>query len=306
MIPSYFQTDSWGKFKAQFGWRVERFGNLIALERKLIFNQKILYFPEIPFNEESLSAVRRIISERSHKKYLLIRFEFLEPWSADGARSLSDLGLVKSFEEVQPEYRQWIPLDKDEDEILAQMKPKGRYNIAVAKKHSLRLETGLSNKLIEDFFSLYQETAQRTKFSGRGKKYFQQLCQTIGSDNSGEIIAVYKDKTPLAAGIFLYYKSMASYLYGASGGDRSFMAPYLMHYNAIERSKQRGCKTYDLLAISPTDGNKSNHPYDGITKFKQRFGGSSLKLLGSWDLVGSVFWYNLYKLVEKIRRKSTR
>lgn len=305
VIPSYFQTDSWGKFKTQFGWRSRRFDNLLGMERKVAFGKSVLYFPEIPYTEDSLVTIKKIIRDGVARKYIFVRFEFLTPWGNPAAAVLVENGLVKSFEEIQPEYRQWVSLEGDESDILNQMKPKCRYNIGIAKKHKLKVRHGLSNQLLTDFYDLYWETARRSKFSGRGALYFQELCNLLAKDNRGEIIAVYQNDRPLAAGIFLYYGAMASYLYGASGGDRSLMAPYLMHWEAMQRARENKCKIYDLLAIAPFEAG-DKHPHAGLTRFKQQFGGQSIQLLGSWDLVGSGFWYTLYKLAQRKRRKTLR
>jgi lipid II:glycine glycyltransferase (peptidoglycan interpeptide bridge formation enzyme) len=305
VIPSYFQTDSWGKFKAGFGWTARRYDTLLGLEKRLPFGKKMLYFPEIPFGEESLKTINKIIRDGVFKDYIFTRFEFLTPWSDAEAAMLFDAGLVKSFEEVQPEHRQWVALEGGEKDLLNQMKPKGRYNVGVAKRYKLTVKHGLTDELLKDFYDLHFETTRRSKFASRSATYFQELANLLKASNQGEIITVYHGQQPQAAGMFLYYGSMASYLYGASGGDRKMMAPYLMHLEAMKRAREKGCKIYDLLAIAPSDAGE-DHPYAGLTRFKSQFGGGSVHLLGSWDLVGSKFWYTLYKLAEKRRRKIAR
>ena len=305
VIPSFFQTDIWGKFKTDFGWRSFRYDNLLGLQKKIFFNKTMLYFPEIPFSEGSIATIRKIIRDNVYKKHIFTRFEFLSPWENTVAATIMKTGLIKSFEEVQPEYRQWVMIEGGEKHILGQMKPKGRYNIALAKRHKLKIKSGINEKLLKDFYDLYMETARRSNFSGRGARYFQGLVSMLDKSKVGEIMVVYQGKRPLSAGIFLYYGEMASYLYGASGGDRKQMAPYLMHWEAIKRAKENGCKIYDMLAIaSPEHPNR--HPHAGLTRFKTQFGGQSVHLLGSWDLVGSSFWYTIYRFAQKRRRKITR
>ena len=302
MIPSFFQTDIWGKFKADFGWRPFRFDNLLGLQKKIFLNKTMLYFPEIPFSEASMVIIKKIIRDNVHKKHIFVRFEFLAPWDSTAVAIIRERGLVKSFEPVQPEYRQWISIEAGEKHLLGQMKPKGRYNIGVALRHKLRVEHGINEKLLKDFYDLYMETAHRSSFSGRSAKYFQDLINTLDKNGAGELIVVYQGKRPLSAGIFLYYGQMASYLYGSSGGDRQLMGPYLMHWEAIKRAKKNGCKLYDLLTIAPPEHSKK-HRYAGLTRFKTQFGGQSIRLLGSWDLVGNSFWYTLYGFAQKKRRK---
>lgn len=298
---SYFQTDAWAKFKATAGWRAERVGGYLALTKSIGYGQSMRYFPELTWELQKIGGVINQLKSGP----IFSRLEFLEPYSPEKADELEKLGLVKSFEDVQPEWRQWVDVSKSEEEILAGMKPKGRYNINVAERSELTVAVG-GSELVADFFRLYSFTANRTDFKGRGQKYFEELLAMITTEKVGEIILIQKDGQPLAGGIFLYFAGMASYLYGGSQsireGDRSLMAPYLLHWTAMKRAKAAGCAIYDLLAIAP-NGADETHPYAGLTRFKSQFGGQAVQLLGSYDLVHSRFWYTMYRFAERMRRR---
>ncbi len=335
MFQSMLQTAWWAKFKESGGWKSKKYGPLYGLTRQLPFGRSILYFPEIPldlehgipFNEQAI-YISRSDDERVPTGRIFTRFEFLEFWSPEYANKLLHAGLVKAFEDVQPEYRQWVLLDKSEEELLKDMKPKGRYNINVAHKHDLKIEWGISDASIQTLFDLYDQTAKRADFQGRDLPYFQRLAKTLEENSAGDIIIVSKNNEPLSALLLSFYGGVCSYLYGGSGGDRSLMAPYLAHWEAMKRAKHDGCAIYDLLAIAPfqqtaisnqlsADTEKpraesrelkasdSSHPHSGLTRFKTQFGGQSVRLLGSWDLVHSGFWYTMYQFVERRRRKTT-
>lgn len=302
MIKSVLQTEAWGHFKERFGWRLRQALGLYGMERTLGFGKSMLYFPELPLGEQTLELIKKIKDESKVSGRMFVRFEFLEPWSADRAKQLVEAGLVKSFEDVQPDYRQWIMLDKSEAELLREMKPKGRYNIRVAEKHNLRVAWGLEEEKVAALTRLYRETAKRTGFAGRDDAYFRALIETIKAEKLGEIVTVAQDTEVLAAALVTFYGNVASYLYGGSGGDRSLMAPYLMHWAAIKRAKKENCLIYDLLAIAPID--QENHVHAGLTRFKTQFGGQSIRLLGSWDLVQNRFWYTIYRYAQKRRRRA--
>lgn len=301
MIKSLLQTDAWAAFKEGFGWRAERYNGLLGLERDLPFGKTLLYFPEVPYLEESFRTSKLPTHEKKSNR-IFTRYEFLEPWTPDRASKLLSEGWVKAFEDVQPEYRQWVFLDKSEDDILKEMKPKGRYNINVAKRHQLKVDTGITDESIKTLFSLYQATSQRTGFKGRDFSYFQALATMLREHDLGEIITVSKDNQPLSALLLSFYGGIASYLYGGSGGDRSLMGPYLAHFEAIKLAKKRDCHIYDLLAVAPTE--EENHIHAGLTRFKTQFGGQTVRLLGSWDLVHDRFWYTIYKLIQRRRRRA--
>lgn len=302
MITSFFQTDAWASFKQNSGWQPRRVGEHLALRKALPLGLSLEYWPEISFSAEVLQQVSVECSRAAPDVFT--RFEFLEKWSLESEQKLHSLDLRKSFEEVQPEYRQWITLDKSEDELLAEMKPKGRYNIKIADKSNLHVSFSTDRSAVQQFFKLYQETSTRNHFQGRGINYFVNLVKLLAKENVGEVLVISKDGVAISAGIFLYWSGMGSYLYGASGGDRSLMAPYLMHWAAIKRSKEKGCRIYDLLAIAPPD--QPDHSYANLTRFKTQFGGESVLLLGSWDFIRKPFWYTIYQFVERRRRQVLR
>ncbi len=304
-MASMLQTEFWAKFKESSGWRSNKYGQLYGLSRFLPLRKSILYFPEIP-QDGRFSDVFKDIKGDSTPGRIFSRFEFLELWSPALAGRLVRLGLVKAFEDVQPEYRQWLLLDKSEQELLKGMKPKGRYNIYLAKKHHLKIDWGITDQSVKILFELYDQTAKRANFRGRALAYFQLLAKTLADNQAGDIIIVSKDGQPLAALLLSFYGGVCSYLYGGSGDDRNLMAPYLTHWEAIREAKKRGLTVYDLLAIAPFPSSAKSHPHDGLTRFKTQFGGQSIRLLGSWDLVQSHFWYSLYKFVERRRRPAVQ
>jgi lipid II:glycine glycyltransferase (peptidoglycan interpeptide bridge formation enzyme) len=50
------------------------------------------------------------------------------------------------------------------------------------------------------------------------------------------------------------------------------MGPYLLQWEALRHCKAQGCRTYDLLGIAPPDA-PEDHPWAGISAFKEKFGG---------------------------------
>jgi len=299
---SFLQTREWAKFKESQGWQANRWGEIWGLSRPIMGRKKLLYFPEIPL-EAGMALIRQFTAVAGEggsgdgANIFAARFEFLYPWTKEASARLIEAGLVKSFESVQPEYRQWIDLTLPEEKLLQQMKPKGRYNIALAKRRHLRVESGREPHLLKDLFSLYQETARRAKFRGRDEAYLADLLEALGE--WAKVVVVYNAQRPLAAGMFIFYGGVVSYLYGGSGGDRSLMAPYLMHWEAMKLGREKKCQTYDLLAVAPPD--QPNHPYAGLSFFKQQFGGETVRLLGSWDLIFQPVWYMLYRVASKLR-----
>jgi len=315
-MQSLLQTQEWADLKVSQGWQSHEINGVFVLEKKLPLGKSFLYAPEVDFNklqniQNFLTKIQKI-SENSNS--IFFRLEILDEFDEKFVEIIKQNGFIKAFEELQPEWRQIIDLSKTDEEILAQMKPKGRYNIKIAQRENLNVK---KSENIDDFYEIFRKTAKRDGFSIRPKKYFENLLKFLGknvellvarlpsqdSDICGQ--AEYQGKI-IAAAIVTYYQDTASYLYGASSNEyRNLMAPYLLHWQAIRRAKEKGGKYYDLLAVAPAGASEKNalrHKYSGITRFKEQFGGRKVHLVGGWDLVYQPTWYKLFKIAERIRR----
>lgn len=306
--PSYLQTKNWMDFKGELGWKADSVSGVFVLSRRLPYiNRPMMYAPELRLDD--VGAINDIATFVKTKKPMFLRLEILN--SADDANAetiiqkLKELGFVKAFEELQPEHRQIIDLMQTEEEILHNMKEKGRYNARLAQKKGVLVEIirGDDPQALEKLkivFDLYQKTSERKSISGRSLVYFEKLLENFKSEI---IIAIaYFGSTPLAGSLTILYNGVASYLYGGSDLEhKELMAPYLLHYEVMKYAKVNGCQTYDLLAIAPPD--EPNHKFANLTRFKQQFGGKSMQIIGSYDLIIKPIWYTIFKLLEKLRRK---
>jgi len=342
-MQSLLQTKEWAELREKQGWKIHWVEGVLVLEKPLPFSLSFLYIPEVDFYKINFSKFLVKINEISVKSQsIFTRFDFINQknsfFGEKIIKILKNLKLVKSFEEIQPEYRQIIDISKSEEKILAQMKPKGRYNIKIAQKSGLDIvavgashpviangseaiyHDGLPRPLtnsglamtegIDEFYEIFRETAKRDGFEIRPKQYFIDLMEILNRDGLAQVLTIKYNGIAVASGIITFYGDMASYLYGASlSSYRNTMAPYLMHWEAIKLAKAKGCKFYDLLAVSPFSPNSqlqtsnSSHKYEGITRFKEQFGGAKYMTVGSWDVIQKPCWYWLFKMVEIVRRK---
>jgi lipid II:glycine glycyltransferase (peptidoglycan interpeptide bridge formation enzyme) len=299
---SVLQTKEWSDFKANFGWRAHHIKDVWILEKKIALGRSVLYIPEV--TKDKLTNLNleelRALAKKTGAIFLKV-----EPLCSVGDTSLEQFltenKFIKSFEELQPNSRIILNIEKDHEQILKQMKPKGRYNINLAKRKNLKIVSGKSQRELKNFYKLFVETSRRDGFTPRARMYFQKLIDTLGNKGWAQIYIAYHNHVPLASVIATFYQGTATYLYGASSLEgRPLMAPYLLHWQIIQDAKSKGCSTYDFLAVSPSGVKK--HKYDGITQFKEKFGGERVELAGSWDLVFTPWLYKTYKLVESQRR----
>jgi lipid II:glycine glycyltransferase (peptidoglycan interpeptide bridge formation enzyme) len=177
-------------------------------------------------------------------------------------------GAKPSNNHIHAEATRIVDLSLSEAEILAQMHPKGRYNIKVAERDAVLVKE--SND-IEAFHKLLQETGARDRFGilplSRYKAFLEHL------EGSFLLLASVNSK-PIAGLLGVMYQKTGIYYYGASSYEhRSLMAPYALQWAAIRMAKAKGCTKYDLLGIAPV-GSAASHPWARLSDFKAKFGGS--------------------------------
>lgn len=177
--------------------------------------------------------------------------------------------LQASSRHEQPAATRIIDLTLTEEQILAQMKPKGRYNISVAGKHGIR---AMQSDDISDFMRLLKETGQRDNFSIHPERHYEAFLKEL--PGSFLFLARTEQGTPVAGLLGVIWGSKAYYYYGASDhAQRALMAPYALQWAAMRHCKAQGCTSYDLLGIAPPDA-APDHPWQGVSTFKEKFGGT--------------------------------
>jgi lipid II:glycine glycyltransferase (peptidoglycan interpeptide bridge formation enzyme) len=175
--------------------------------------------------------------------------------------------LSTSHRIVYPEATRILDLTLTEDELLAQMKPKGRYNIRLAEKHGVRVE---ASQDIHAYATLATDTARRDGFRGHSEAFYSHFLHDLPGSF---LLLASTGETPIAGLLGLVWGTQGIYYYGASSNaHRELMAPYLLQWEAMKYCRAHGCTTYDLFGIAPEG--MTDHPWSGVSEFKGKFGGS--------------------------------
>lgn len=222
---------------------------------------------------------------------------------------LSEQYISLSPTAVQPPDTVLLNLDLSENDLLAAMKSKWRYNIHLAEKKEVIVtayhfgELGFE-EAFDQFYSLFQTTGKRDGISPHAKTYYQDLLKrgAPSSDADNPVVTLYMARNEgdwLAGIITLFCKREAVYLFGASGNlKRNLMPAYLLQWTAIKDAKQFGCPVYDFYGMPPTDD--PAHPMHGLYLFKTGFGGTIVHRMGSVDVPLNKM-YRMYIAAEKAR-----
>jgi peptidoglycan pentaglycine glycine transferase (the first glycine) len=210
------------------------------------------------------------------------------------ASELKKRGWRFSSDQIQFKNTVLIDLSAPEDEMLARMKQKTRYNIRLAEKKDVRLRVGNISDL-PMLFKMYAETSVRDGFVIRDAGYYKTVWETFMASNEPtcEPIIAEVNAEAVAAIFVFYFAGRAYYVYGMSReAHREKMPNYLLQWEAMKRAKARGCLIYDLWG-APDEFNESDSMW-GVFRFKEGLGGQVVRTLGAWDFAPNPFWYKMY------------
>jgi lipid II:glycine glycyltransferase (peptidoglycan interpeptide bridge formation enzyme) len=215
--------------------------------------------------------------------------------NGQAARSeLTRRGWVYSSDQIQFQNTVLIDLSASEEEMLARMKPKTRYNVRLAEKKGVSLRPGTLEDL-PTLYKMYAETSVRDGFVIRDEEYYLTVWKLfMQSSQPSAVPLIAEVDGELVAAIFLFmFAGCAYYVYGMSRNfHREKMPTYLLQWEAMKLAKAGGCTVYDLWG-APEIFDESDSMW-GVYRFKEGLGGEVLRTLGAYDFVPNKLWYKLY------------
>jgi len=207
-------------------------------------------------------------------------------------------GYYKKF--ITP-YTAIIDLNKSEEEILKDMKPKGRYNIKLAtKKWIIIKEVEKTKENALKYYNLMMETTSRNWFYWNTLEFYIDFLEKI--DNSKLLLAYFEDKV-IAWWIFIFDKEVSIYYYWASTSNpkyRNLMAPFLLQWEAIKIAKEYWSKIYDFLWIAKPWNNNSSLKW--VTDFKLKLTKNIINVSDSYIYINKKFLYYFIKIVKMLKK----
>jgi len=219
---------------------------------------------------------------------------------------LQNRGWIVSPEQIQFRNTVVVDLKPSEEELLARMKQKTRYNLHLAERKGVTVRVG-GPRDFNMLYRMYAETSVRDGFVIRDERYYRNVWETFLKAGIAEPLIAEVGGEPAAAVVVFRFAGKAWYLYGMSRTiHREKMPNYLLQWEAMRRSKAAGCSVYDLWG-APDEFNEKD-PLWGVYRFKEGLGGRLLRTLGAWDLPTRPLLYRLYtqtlpRLLDVMRRR---
>lgn len=306
---SFLQSWAWGDFQNAAGNVIQRIGvadngklvgAALVIERELPLGQLMLFTPRGPVVAGSAyqMAVSHIADELMRQEKLAWRFEPLEAIKIKGANRVTD---------VEPAVTRMLDLSSPEEQLLANMKQKTRYNIRLAEKRGVTVEfvsgTECANEEYRSaWLRLVDETSERHGIRHHGAAYYNTLFSVLGESGLLECAAARFNNEIIAMNVNVRYGDTYTYMYGAASHEqKSVMAPHALQWQSIQRAQAAGFAWYDFYGVAPEG--IAQHPLAGVTRFKEGFGGQIIEYPGTFELPFAKVPYLLYRVVKQVRSR---
>ncbi|HUG35178.1 MAG TPA: peptidoglycan bridge formation glycyltransferase FemA/FemB family protein [Anaerolineales bacterium] len=300
------QTGEWGELKSAFGWKPVRIVNgkegAQILFRKMPLGFTVGYIPKANFDRPLLPEIDTVCK---HNRAIFLKlepdsWENLTPdtWIQRPERSRR-VELRTSSHNIQPPRTIIVDIRGTEEEILARMKQKTRYNIRLADKKGVTVRAWDD---IESFHKMMLVTGGRDNFGVHSLEYYRRAYELFHPKGMCEILVAEYEGKPLAALFVARNGNRAYYLYGASTDEeRKRMPTYLLQWEAMTWAKANGSEEYDLWGVPDEDEATLEANFEtrhdglwGVYRFKRGFGGELKRAAQALDRVYNPLLYWAY------------
>ena len=300
------QTAEWGELKKSFGWDVARLisgdAGVQILFRKLPLGFTVAYLPKPVSSEQFLGISEKFWNEIDFicrkKRAVFLKIE-PDLWDDEPPLRITQYALQTALHNIQPPRTIVISLAGTEDDILARMKQKCRYNVRLAEKKGVTVRAWDD---LDGFHRLMQVTGGRDGFGVHSLEYYKKAYEVFHPAGTAELLVAEFEGKPLAALMIFAIGARSWYLYGASNDEeRNRMPTYLLQWEAVRWARAHGCTEYDLWGVPDADEATLEAEFEtrhdglwGVYRFKRGFGGEVKRAAQALDKVYMPWLYKLY------------
>ncbi|MBK8835496.1 MAG: peptidoglycan bridge formation glycyltransferase FemA/FemB family protein [Anaerolineae bacterium] len=251
------QRWAWGEFKSHWGWTAERWllddadgpRAAVQLLRRRIGPLAMLYAPRGPAARDAAAYAEAIafVEQRARAQRAVFVLVDGDGWTGPGEVEAARQTLIVRRWRVaasQPQFRNTglSRIDKDDAALLAEFKPKWRYNLRLAERRGVvaRLATEADWPAL---LEMYAETGRRDGFVTRPAAYYTDAWRTM----QGQAILAEREGEALAGLVLFRHGPRAWYFYGMSRTEgREHMPNHALQWAALRWARDAG--------VTPTTG----------------------------------------------------
>jgi CelD/BcsL family acetyltransferase involved in cellulose biosynthesis len=161
--------------------------------------------------------------------------------------------------------RHTLELSNDPDDVARGISKHHRRNIRRAEQSNLTFRYGTSTQDMGIFYRLHLLTRQRLGVPVQPWHFFESLALMLQREHLGFVMVAYHDESPVAAAVFMTWRDVMIYKYGASDpGFWEHRPNNLLFWQAIRWGCEHGFRLFDW-GRTDTDN-------QGLREFKSGWG----------------------------------
>jgi peptidoglycan pentaglycine glycine transferase (the first glycine) len=302
-LATYLQTSAWAETKRSTGWRPTlvagrspehgAIGAQVLVRAVPVLPWRLAYAPRGPLADAWSGAT--LAAWTAHLRSAGTRggslagaaLARMDPEVEEGTplptgepteAALRGLGWRRT-RDVQPRKTRIVDLTADEATLWSDLRKKWRQYVNKARSNGVVVRDVDPNQepgAFETFHRVMREVSKRTALPLRTAAAFREVWAAFAP--SGESRLLFADGPGGETLAVLLLVSCGSRVVEPYGGmteaGAELRANYLLKWEAIRSSRERGATSYDMWGLI--------HP--GIDQFKEGFGGREVRYIGAWDL----------------------
>lgn len=303
------QTWAWADLKRETHWHpyrlaFDRAGQTVAcaslVRRHIVAGRAVAYCnkgPALDYGDREL--FRRVLAElvdvAKRGRCIFLRIDpDAEEGDEQALAAMRSAGFRPAREQVQTRATVICDLRGTEQDLLERMSATWRRYIRKAARAGVLIREARESD-ISRFVALIEETEQRQGFVARPNWYYRAAYSRLVSSGVGAVFLAEVNGQPEAALFAGALGKRAWYLYGgASEVGLKAHASYLLQWHTMQWARGRGCESYDMWG-APDHPEDVSDPLSGVYFFKQGFGGSHVRMAGTYDYVVSPLLYRAWE-----------
>lgn len=232
---------------------------------------------------------------------LKVDFVRVEPRFGISADTLKQLGGYK-IREVQPENTQIVDLIEQIEELRGHLSSGHRNSINGVERREIKIKSTTDQADFDQFLLMLKDTARNSRVKFFPPEYYRAAWKTLGPSKNAVLYMAKIDGKPIAGALFYDFGNTRYYAHAGAWQllNRKVNASTPLVWQGLVEAKEQGKSKFDLWGIAPEG--VPNHPWAGITSFKQSFGGERVTYVGTWDIPVNKPKYKLYRMYRRLRR----
>jgi lipid II:glycine glycyltransferase (peptidoglycan interpeptide bridge formation enzyme) len=301
------QSSGWAFVKAIMGCRpvrvlARRNGEIVAGAQMLVKrvgpSAAVGYVPKGPAAREGESEAAGLVLKELKRaaRQERVRLLLVQPSNRDTALAerLPSLGFAPSPFELSPTATCVIDLSRSEEELLAAMKQRKRYNLRLAQRRGVTVRAG-DERDLDRFYRLHIATAQRQNFVVYPEHYVRRLWNAFARRGCARLMLAEHQGETVSGVLAIAFNDTVVYKVGGWSGVAAEVCPNeLMHWSTMTWAKAAGYRWYDFDGIK-SEGARAilrGEPLPdelkrSVTSFKLGFGSQPLLLPITYDCAPS-------------------